>query len=70
MIVNPHWLCTSGHLSPMLGIIALRRLSLSFQTSSADPNQEQAELGIEPIFWQDEPKADCEPDVLPLVRPR
>jgi transposase len=30
--------------------------------------QSQCELGIEPVFWGDEPKAD-NPDVLPLVRP-
>jgi hypothetical protein len=27
-----------------------------------------AELGVEPVFWQDEPK-EANPDVLPLVRP-
>jgi transposase len=30
--------------------------------------QSQCELGIEPVFWQDEPDAS-DPDVLPLVRP-
>ena len=30
--------------------------------------QAQCELGIEPVFWQDEPKGGS-PDVLPLVRP-
>jgi transposase len=32
--------------------------------------QSQCELGIEPVFWGDEPKADDVPrDILPLVRP-
>jgi hypothetical protein len=30
--------------------------------------QSQCELGIEPVFWDNGPKAD-NPDVLPLVRP-
>jgi hypothetical protein len=30
--------------------------------------QSQCELGIEPVFWQNEPKPE-NPDVLPLVRP-
>jgi transposase len=29
--------------------------------------QSQCELGIEPVFWQDEPKGPC--DVLPMRRP-
>jgi hypothetical protein len=30
----------------------------------------QCELGIEPVFWQDEPEpAQSGSDVLPLVRP-
>jgi hypothetical protein len=33
--------------------------------------QSQCELGIEPIFWQDEPKESTGevPAVLPMVRP-
>jgi hypothetical protein len=33
--------------------------------------QSQCELGIEPVFWQDEPKevAGDAPAVLPMVRP-
>jgi hypothetical protein len=29
--------------------------------------QSQCELGIEPVFWQNEPAG--KPDVLPMVRP-
>jgi transposase len=31
--------------------------------------QSQCELGIEPAFWENEPKADAAPDVLPMNRP-
>jgi hypothetical protein len=32
--------------------------------------QSQCELGIEPVFWQDEPKEGTgNPDVLPLIQP-
>ncbi len=30
-------------------------------------HQSQVELGIEPVFWKDEPAE--RPDVLPLLRP-
>jgi hypothetical protein len=31
--------------------------------------QARCELGIEPVFWQNELAAACAPCVLPLVRP-
>jgi hypothetical protein len=32
--------------------------------------QSQCELGIEPVFWQNEPNDDSQPtDIRPLVRP-
>jgi transposase len=31
--------------------------------------QSQCELGIEPVFWQDERRGQAGPDVLPMVRP-